>query len=280
MRRPGLSRKLLAIHEQTALAGLIAIAVHGITLLGDPWLHPGVAGVTVPFVDGLPDRVHRARHHRRLPGDGLLGLSFYARKRVGAKLWRKAHRATVLVYVLGLVHALGAGSDASAPWFRWWVIVTTPPIAGLFVYRVLSGRAKKRAPRRCRSPAAPGPRQPRPAGLQNPSPRGGMMSKEGVVIVGGGLAAQRCAESLRRRGYEAPVRIVCAEPEPPYDRPPLSKAVLAGEAGRGVGRLPARLVVRGERGRAAARRSSRAARRRGAAADARLRRRRSATSSC
>ena len=57
------------------------------------------------------------------------------------------------------------------------------------------------------------------------------MSKEGVVIVGGGLAAQRCAEGLRRRGYEAPVRIVCAEPEPPYDRPPLSKAVLAGEAG-------------------------------------------------
>jgi NADPH-dependent 2,4-dienoyl-CoA reductase/sulfur reductase-like enzyme len=52
----------------------------------------------------------------------------------------------------------------------------------------------------------------------------------GVVIVGGGLAAQRCAETLRRRGYEAPVRIVCAEAEGPYDRPPLSKDVLAGAA--------------------------------------------------
>jgi 3-phenylpropionate/trans-cinnamate dioxygenase ferredoxin reductase subunit len=50
----------------------------------------------------------------------------------------------------------------------------------------------------------------------------------GVVIVGGGLAAQRCAETLRRRGYEAPVRIVSAEADPPYDRPPLSKEVLAG----------------------------------------------------
>jgi NADPH-dependent 2,4-dienoyl-CoA reductase/sulfur reductase-like enzyme len=56
------------------------------------------------------------------------------------------------------------------------------------------------------------------------------MKDQGVVIVGGGLAAQRCAEGLRRRGYEAPVRIVCAEPDPPYDRPPLSKAVLAGTA--------------------------------------------------
>jgi NADPH-dependent 2,4-dienoyl-CoA reductase/sulfur reductase-like enzyme len=45
----------------------------------------------------------------------------------------------------------------------------------------------------------------------------------GVVIAGGGLAAQRCAETLRSRGYEGRIRIACAEPTPPYDRPPLSK---------------------------------------------------------
>jgi NADPH-dependent 2,4-dienoyl-CoA reductase/sulfur reductase-like enzyme len=55
----------------------------------------------------------------------------------------------------------------------------------------------------------------------------------GVVIVGGGLAGQRCAETLRRRGYEGPVRVLCGESEPPYDRPPLSKAVLAGTAEEG-----------------------------------------------
>lgn len=162
MRRPGLSRKLMAIHEQTALAGLIAIAVHGITLLGDPWLHPGVAGVTVPFVMD----VHTAFTGLGIIGGYLamaLGLSYYARKRIGAKLWRKAHRATVVVYGLGLVHALGAGSDASAPWFRWWVIVTTPPIAGLFVYRVLSGRAKSRA-------RAGAGRQQRPAAVNRGRP--------------------------------------------------------------------------------------------------------------
>lgn len=155
MRRPGLSRKLMAIHEQTALAGLVAIAVHGITLLGDPWLHPGLAGVTVPFAMGF---------RTFFTGLGivggylaaLLGLSFYVRKRVGPKLWRKAHRATVLVYVLGLIHALGAGTDASAAWFRWWVMATAPLIGGLFVYRVLSGRARTRS----RS-ARP---RPRPAG--------------------------------------------------------------------------------------------------------------------
>ena len=55
------------------------------------------------------------------------------------------------------------------------------------------------------------------------------MKENGILIVGGGLAAQRCAETLRRRGYEGPVRMVCAEPDPPYDRPPLSKELLAGE---------------------------------------------------
>lgn len=163
MRRPGLSKKLLAVHEQTALAGLVAIAVHGISLLGDPWLHPGVAGVAVPFALGFKTF---------FTGLGviggylaaLLGLSYYVRKRVGARLWRKAHRATVLVYLLGLVHAVGAGTDATAVWFRWWVMVTTPIVGGLFVYRVLSGRAKKQARQRAPRPqrALPAERRPVP----------------------------------------------------------------------------------------------------------------------
>ena len=53
----------------------------------------------------------------------------------------------------------------------------------------------------------------------------------GVLAVGGGLAGQRCAETLRARGYEGRIRIVCAEPERPYDRPPLSKGLLGGSVG-------------------------------------------------
>ncbi|MBK5231435.1 MAG: FAD-dependent oxidoreductase [Thermoleophilia bacterium] len=57
------------------------------------------------------------------------------------------------------------------------------------------------------------------------------MTGNGVVIVGGGLAAQRCAQTLRKQGFEDPVRIVCAESVAPYDRPPLSKGNLAGSSG-------------------------------------------------
>ncbi|MEN4477875.1 FAD/NAD(P)-binding oxidoreductase [Mycolicibacterium cosmeticum] len=48
----------------------------------------------------------------------------------------------------------------------------------------------------------------------------------GIVIVGGGLAAARTAEQLRRAEYSGPITIVSDETHLPYDRPPLSKEVL------------------------------------------------------
>jgi NADPH-dependent 2,4-dienoyl-CoA reductase/sulfur reductase-like enzyme len=44
-----------------------------------------------------------------------------------------------------------------------------------------------------------------------------------LLIVGGGLAAQRCIEVLRAAGDDRPITLVCDEPVRPYDRPPLSK---------------------------------------------------------
>ncbi len=52
----------------------------------------------------------------------------------------------------------------------------------------------------------------------------------GVVIVGGGLAGAKTAEALRDQGYDAPVTLLAAEDELPYERPPLSKGYLMGEA--------------------------------------------------
>jgi NADPH-dependent 2,4-dienoyl-CoA reductase/sulfur reductase-like enzyme len=48
----------------------------------------------------------------------------------------------------------------------------------------------------------------------------------GIVIVGGGLAAARTAEQLRRAEYPGPITIVSDERHLPYDRPPLSKDML------------------------------------------------------
>lgn len=50
-----------------------------------------------------------------------------------------------------------------------------------------------------------------------------------VVVVGASLAGLRAAETLRAAGFEGSVTVVGAEPHHPYDRPPLSKKLLAGE---------------------------------------------------
>ena len=142
--RAGLTkRRLVGVHEATALAGIVAIAIHGVTLLGDAFIHPTLTQIAVPFTLG---------YRPGFTGLGIiagwlamfLGLSFYARKSIGAKLWRKLHRATVAVWALGVVHTLGAGTDASATWLRAIMITTGVPIVFLFLRRMLPSPAPRR----------------------------------------------------------------------------------------------------------------------------------------
>ena len=145
MKRPGLGRRLLALHEHLALVGLGAITVHGLALLGDPWLNPGPAGIAIPFT---------MSYRPLATGLGivagylaaLLGLSYYFRRRIGVRLWRRLHRATILVWIFGVIHTLGAGSDAATLWLRAYVLLPAVPITYLFVLRTLgSGRRRARA---------------------------------------------------------------------------------------------------------------------------------------
>jgi NADPH-dependent 2,4-dienoyl-CoA reductase/sulfur reductase-like enzyme len=57
-----------------------------------------------------------------------------------------------------------------------------------------------------------------------------MSGTERIVIVGAGQAGGRAAETLRAAGFQGSVVLVGEETLPPYERPPLSKDVLAGKA--------------------------------------------------
>src|SRR5919204_4636187 len=58
------------------------------------------------------------------------------------------------------------------------------------------------------------------------------MQQQTFVIVGASLAGAKAAETLRSEGFDGRVALLGAEPERPYERPPLSKEYLRGEAGR------------------------------------------------
>ncbi|MEV7085439.1 FAD-dependent oxidoreductase [Streptomyces sp. NPDC093085] len=64
-----------------------------------------------------------------------------------------------------------------------------------------------------------------------------------IVVVGASLAGLRAAEALREEGFTGSLTVVGEEPEPPYDRPPLSKQVLLGRAGARDAGLPRRRPV-------------------------------------
>ena len=55
---------------------------------------------------------------------------------------------------------------------------------------------------------------------------------EHLVVVGGGQAAAQAVQSLRAHNFSGAITLVCDEPHPPYQRPPLSKKYLAGELTR------------------------------------------------
>jgi sulfoxide reductase heme-binding subunit YedZ len=140
-RRPGMARVVKTMHEQTALSGLVAIAVHGLTLMGDPWLRPGLAGVLVPFAMG---------YRPLFTGLGvvagelaaILGLSFYARRWISPRRWRLAHRLTPMVYALSVVHVLGAGTDAGSAWLRVPLAGSVVVVVVLLAARVTGGRRR------------------------------------------------------------------------------------------------------------------------------------------
>ncbi|MCB2074757.1 MAG: oxidoreductase [Novosphingobium sp.] len=55
------------------------------------------------------------------------------------------------------------------------------------------------------------------------------MKQADVVIVGAGHGGAQCAIALRQNGFEGTVAMIGREPEPPYERPPLSKEYFARE---------------------------------------------------
>jgi sulfoxide reductase heme-binding subunit YedZ len=138
---PRWRRDAVRLHQHLALIALGAIGAHGVLLAADPWLKAGAKGILVPFAIG----------YRPLwTGLGIiggylaaiLGLSFYVRKKIGVRVWRRMHRFTVVVYVLSLGHALGAGTDASIPAVRYAMLSSVLPVLFLFALRIQRSRSR------------------------------------------------------------------------------------------------------------------------------------------
>jgi sulfoxide reductase heme-binding subunit YedZ len=141
---------LLAAHEVLSLTAIVAIVVHGVTLLGDHYLHPSLADIAIPFV-GSYKTVWTSLGIVAGWGLAALGLSYYARRIIGAARWRKLHRFTAVVWLAGLLHTLGEGTDAGQVWFLAMVGIVVVPALVLLATRWL-GPEQQRRPTAGRTP--------------------------------------------------------------------------------------------------------------------------------
>jgi methionine sulfoxide reductase heme-binding subunit len=137
---------LRVAHEALSLATIAALLVHGLTLLGDSFLHPSLLDVAIPLLSGyktLWTSLGIVGFWALL----LLGLSYYARARIGVQRWRVLHRFTALAWLLGLIHALGEGTDAGQAWFLAMTAIVAVPAVCLLLMRWLSPTAAPQAGR-------------------------------------------------------------------------------------------------------------------------------------
>jgi len=142
----GRASDLRIAHEALSLATIVALLVHVLTLLGDGFLKPSVADLTIPFVSGyetLWTTVGIVAFWAML----ALGLSYYARARIGVQRWRILHRFTALAWVLGLAHSLGEGTDAGQAWFLAMTAIVVMPALVLLLGRWLKLPKIDAAPR-------------------------------------------------------------------------------------------------------------------------------------
>ncbi len=138
-RKRGAAARLRRFHESAALVTVGLIAAHGGLLLFDSYLRPGVLGITVPFTLG---------YRPLATGVGVIAgwltaifaASFYVRRRIGARLWRRIHRFTPVAYALAVFHALAAGTDAANPWMVATLTGLTFPVVFALSYRLLGSQ--------------------------------------------------------------------------------------------------------------------------------------------
>jgi sulfoxide reductase heme-binding subunit YedZ len=130
-----LTPRLRVAHERIAIVALGSLAAHGLLLLGDSFLRPSLLDLLIPFsIDHAPLWTGLGTIAGYITA--ALSLSYYARKRIGARRWRSAHRLIPVAWVLGAAHVIGAGTDIGDLWMQIPFALTIAAVLALLALRV------------------------------------------------------------------------------------------------------------------------------------------------
>jgi methionine sulfoxide reductase heme-binding subunit len=130
------------VHKTLAVTGLGALVLHGVSLVLDSTVKITPAALLVP---GLV-------HYRPVPvAIGVLAAwlfaaitaSFWVRKHIGARFWRRLHWLTYALFAMATVHGVAAGTDTAQPWARGLYLGALGAVTGATVWRALVPPARR-----------------------------------------------------------------------------------------------------------------------------------------
>ena len=171
IRRLARSSWLLDLHRWLGGLALVFTGVHVLAILGDSYVHFGLASVLVPLA---------AHWHPVMVAYGIASLYLLVaievtsllRRRINRRVWRAVHFLSFPLFVSSTVHGLTAGTDSRAPMVIITVALVALAVAALTAVRVMGatpdGQLPARPPERPPMPPGRVPRPPRPPAQARP----------------------------------------------------------------------------------------------------------------
>ena len=135
---------VFTVHQFLSVLSLAFLVVHGGALLFDGFFHFTVFDLVVPFA---------APYEPMMVGLGVVSAwlaaavtgSFWGRKWIGQKAWRKLHFASFVAYFLSLVHGISAGTDTGKLPVAMLYAVSLTMVLALLGYRIAKAWSRKPA---------------------------------------------------------------------------------------------------------------------------------------
>lgn len=130
------------VHKTLALTGLGALVLHGLALVLDTTVKVSLAALVVPgLVSYRPAAVAAG-----VAGGWLFAVltaSFWLRRRIGTRVWRRLHWLTYALFGLATIHGITAGTDATQPWARGLYLGAIGAVTAATAWRALAHPVRK-----------------------------------------------------------------------------------------------------------------------------------------
>lgn len=126
----------VTLHQDLAGIGISLALVHAAVLMIDRSVPYSPLELVIPFAGPYRPLWVGVGQLALVLGLAVL-LSFYARKQLGARAWRRIHYLSFVAFVGATAHGIMAGSDSGAPWVGAGYVVMVAIVVFLIVYRLV-----------------------------------------------------------------------------------------------------------------------------------------------